>query len=57
VPATKVEDIAETGRLTSLRELAKDEPPPPTAAVTTTGTTTVESIPPADSLTDVKGVG
>ncbi|MDQ3340627.1 MAG: ATP-binding protein [Myxococcota bacterium] len=57
VPATKVEDITETGRLTSLRELAKDDPPPPTAAVTTTGTTTIESIPPADSLTDVKGVG
>ena len=61
VPATKIEDITETGRLTSLAELAKDDradpTPVPSAAVTTTGSTKVESIPPADSLTDVKGVG
>jgi len=72
MPAGKVEDITETGRLTSLRELAKDDAPartdatplPATAAVAAGGK--IESIPPADSLTDApaapaeetaKGVG
>jgi signal transduction histidine kinase len=62
VPATKIEDITETGRLTSLGELVKDDAPSrrdptPTPAAVSTTATTVESIPPADSLTDVKGVG
>jgi signal transduction histidine kinase len=66
VPANKIEDITETGRLTSLgalaredaREDAKDEelaagtPMPVTSAIATTGRS-VESIPPADSMTDV----
>jgi two-component system, NtrC family, sensor histidine kinase HydH len=61
VPANKIEDITETGRLMTLAELAKEErddpTPMPAAAVSTTASTKVESIPPADSLTDVKGVG
>lgn len=40
VPANKVEDIAETGRLPSLATISRDDTPPPAplgAAVTTTG--------------------
>jgi signal transduction histidine kinase len=71
VPASKVEDITETGRLTSLGALARNDPTPATTkpapgsdGVTTAGSV-VEPLPPSDSMTDVpvmsdadaKGVG
>ncbi|HLL25651.1 MAG TPA: ATP-binding protein, partial [Kofleriaceae bacterium] len=57
VPASKLEDITETGRLSTLRELATDgERVPEEAAVTTTTTARIESISASDSLADVKGV-
>jgi signal transduction histidine kinase len=73
VPAGKIEDITETGRLTSYAQLARERDPasssgirpppaeptaepaaaePPTSAVGTRGRS-VESIPPADSMSDL----
>jgi hypothetical protein len=63
VPASKVEDITETGRLTSLGTLVREElrrdptPPKPTDGVTTTSGANVESLPPSDSMTDVPVMG
>jgi two-component system sensor histidine kinase HydH len=48
VPASKVEDITETGRLTSLATLSKEDD----GAVTTAGSR-VESIPPSESASDL----
>src|SRR5204863_5570536 len=55
VPAGKVEDITETGRLTSLAALAKDDAPgePVTEAAIATSGKVIESIPPSDSMTDI----
>ena len=48
VPASKVEDITETGRLTHLGSLTREDD----GAVTTTGSR-VESIPPSESASDL----
>jgi two-component system, NtrC family, sensor histidine kinase HydH len=68
VPAHKIEDITETGRLTSLATLARDATPPPrprseleaevaaepepASPSAIAAGSVIESIPPSDSLTD-----
>jgi hypothetical protein len=55
VPASKIEDITETGGLRSMSSLMRSDlsaEPPATSAISTRGRV-IESIPPADSLTDV----
>jgi len=53
VPANKVEDITETGKLTSLAALTRDDTP--TSAITTTrkGTSALSITPASDSMTDL----
>ncbi len=56
VPASKVEDIVETGRLTAPGR-ADPTPTPATPAAVATSGETVESIPPADSARNVTAGG